>query len=135
MFLERIIEADNHILIIAYETKIKQLEEEKIIFAERMRQCGRRLLHFEETFLTALGFLANPHKMWATGESENQKTVLRLTFANRLSYVRNEGFQTAEMSRPFSLLQQMNEEDYEMVEGAGFEPAYAYAGGVTIRCL
>ena len=36
---------------------------------------------------------------------------------------------------PITVLRGIANRKCKMVEGAGFEPAYAYAGGVTIRCL
>ena len=134
-FLDRVVEADNSILIETYETKIRSLQEEKVYLSEKVRNCGRPLDTFENTFRTAIEFLGNPQKLWQSDNIEDQRMLLRMTFSDKITYDRNQGFRTAAMSQPFSLLEELKGGKYEMVEGAGFEPAYAYAGGVTIRCL
>lgn len=50
------------------------------------------LRDFDESFRTAMDFLANPHQLWATGRLEERHAVMKLTFADRLAYVREEGF-------------------------------------------
>ncbi len=52
-FLERIIEADSHTVIKAYENQVKKLEEEKITLSENIARCGRPLPDFDDTFRTA----------------------------------------------------------------------------------
>lgn len=52
-FLERIIEANNHTVIKAYENQVRKLEEEKITLSENIAQCGRPLPDFDDTFRTA----------------------------------------------------------------------------------
>ena len=121
-FLERIIEADNHTVIKAYENQVRKLEEEKITLSENIAQCGRPLSDFDDTFRTALDFLANPYKLWASDSYEDKRIVLKLTFANQLSYVRNEGFRTAAISQPFLLLEELKGVNSEMVDPSGIEP-------------
>lgn len=50
-------EADNAILITAYEKKISKLEEEKIELDEKIANCDRPLKSFDETFRTSFAFL------------------------------------------------------------------------------
>lgn len=52
-FLDRIAEADNAILIDTYEDTIKSLQEEKLIMDEKIKNCGRPIESFEDTFRTA----------------------------------------------------------------------------------
>lgn len=122
-FFERIVEADNPILITAYEKKIRQLEEEKIVLDEKIAQCGRPLQSFDETFRTAFSFLSNPHQLWVSDRLEHKRAVLKLAFSERLHYCRNEGFRTPEKSLPFSLLEGNDMGEYELVGLAGLEPA------------
>ena len=53
---------------------------------------------------TALEFLENPHKLWATGELANQRAVLKLIFSEPLAWKRNEGVRTAKTTLPFKYL-------------------------------
>ena len=121
-FLERIIEADSHTVIKAYENQVKKLEEEKITISENIAQCGRPLPDFDDTFRTALDFLANPYKLWCSDRYEDKRIVLKLTFADQLSYVKNEGFRTAAISQPFLLLEELKGVNGEMVDPIGIEP-------------
>ena len=121
-FFERIVEADNPILITAYEKKLRQLEEEKITLDEKIAQCGRPLQSFDETFRTAIQFLSNPHQLWVSDRLEHRRAVLKLAFSERLRYCRNEGFRTPEKSLPFLLLEGSDERKKEMVGLVGLEP-------------
>lgn len=125
-FLDRIAEADNAILITAYEKKIRKLEEEKIELDEKIAKCGRPLQSFDETFRTAFSFLSNPQKLWVSDRLEHRRSVLKLAFSERLQYCRNEGFRTPEKSLPFSLLEQNCMGNNEMVPGTGIEPARVF---------
>ena len=64
---------------------------------------------FEPTFRTAFGFLSNLDKLRASERLEDKRPVLKLVFAKRLSYYRNEGFRTAAFSLPFLLLDGLKE--------------------------
>ena len=102
--MERIMQAESHTLIAAYETQIQKLEEQKIVLGERVKNCGRPLQGFDETFRTACAFLANPHKLWLSEQLEDQRMVLRLAFAGRVSYQRNEDFRAVVPALPFKVL-------------------------------
>ncbi len=91
-FLDRIVEADNPSVISAYESKIAKLEKQKLILAEKLQDHGKPKHSFEEMFELALRFLSNPWKLWDSGQLPLRKTVLRLAFAERMSYRRNGGF-------------------------------------------
>lgn len=108
---ERIVKTDSQSLITTYENEIQKLEQEKIMMSEKTMKCGRPLTTFDETFRTAFGFLSNPYKLWTPERMEDKRSVLRLVFAERLPYYRNEGFRTAQtdqISLPFSALENLN---------------------------
>src|SRR5690606_6925154 len=94
--LERVVSASVASVIAAYEDRIRKLEEEKIVLRERMEKVRKPASTFDNALRTALAFLSNPQILWDTGEPEHRRTVLKLTFAERLRYARNEGFRTAE---------------------------------------
>ena len=102
--MERLVAADSHALITAYETKIRKLEERKLSLSERARACGRPLKSFDETLRTACAFLENPYKLWLSENIEDKRTVLRLVFAGQLPYRRKEGFRTAKSVLTFQAL-------------------------------
>src|SRR5690606_29463424 len=103
-FLNRIADTDIPSVVNAYEDRIRQLEEKKIVVSERIANCGRPVHTLDETLRTSLDFLGNPHKLWASGNLEDQRIVLKLAFADRLAYVRNEGLRTPTLALPFKVL-------------------------------
>lgn len=122
-FLERVTEADSDILITAYEKKIKELTKHKALMAERIASCGKPLKSFAETYRTAFDFLANPCKLWNSERLEDRRAVLKLVFAERLPYSRHDGYRTAKISMPFTLIGSSNMHKNGMVPHAGIEPA------------
>ena len=129
--LDRIVETDNSSVIRAYEKRIKELEAQKIERQERIAQCGRPIRSFEDSLRTALTFLGNPQKLWDSERLEYKKAVLKLAFGDRLVYVRNEGFRTADLALPFKALADMSGSKSKMARPAGFEPATC---GLEVRC-
>ncbi len=124
--LQRLIETDNPAAIQKYEDELARLEAEKVLVREKIKQCGRPLEPFEDCFRTAMTFLANPCYLWSSDRLEDKRMVLRLVFADKLPYHRNEGFRTAqneELSLPFRYLKNLDGGEYEMVRPAGIEPA------------
>ena len=68
-----------------------------------------------------MDFLSNPHQLWDTGRMENRHAVIKLTFADRLSYVRQEKFRTPETTLPFKALSGFAEGGNKMVRLERFE--------------
>ncbi|MER2511208.1 MAG: recombinase family protein [Nitrosomonas ureae] len=102
--LNRILESENQTLVSTYEKKLKSLEYEKAALNEKIARCGSALPDYDKTFRTALDFLQNPYKLWDSQDLIHKRTVLKLVFAERLPYIRNEGFRTAQLSLPFKFL-------------------------------
>ena len=89
---------------------------------EKLGNCGKPLASFGETYRTAFDFLANPCKLWHSPRLEDRRAVLKLVFADKLAYVKNEGYRTAQISMPFKLLGDMRASKKEMVPRDGVEP-------------
>lgn len=122
-FLDRIVETENLSVISAYEERIEKLEGQKIILQEKIENCGRPLADFDETFRTAMEFLANPHRLWTSDNLQDKRLVCRLVFSEKLPYQRNEGFRTARTALPVTVLQHLKGGEYEMARSEGFEPS------------
>ncbi len=129
--LDRIMGAELPSVIGAYEQRIRQTEQEKIVISEKIGQCGRPLSSYEKTYRTAMDFLANPYKLWAHGRLEHKHAVLKLAFADKLTYVRGEGYRTAKTTLPFKVLEGFLDQSKGMVRPAGLEPATL---GLEGRC-
>lgn len=122
-FLDRIAALDiSPTLLTAYERQIKQLEEQRIMLDEKIKNCGRVDESFDQINRTALDFVANPHKYWASGDLSAKRMVLRATFQRPLAYHRNEGYRTAALSQPFLLLRDFTSPQLRMVGDEGLEP-------------
>jgi site-specific DNA recombinase len=116
--VDRIIETDSQTLIAAYEGRVKKLEARTIELNEKVRNCGRAVPDFDTGLRTAIEFLGNPCKLWASDRLEDKRAVLKMAFSAKLAYVRNEGFRTAEFSSPVSLLRDLRHTKSGMVPPA-----------------
>lgn len=120
-FLDRIADTDVPSIVAAYEKRIRYLEERKIVLAERIANCGRALPDFDDALKTPLDFLRNPGNLWESPRLEDKRAVLKLAFAGRLTYTRNEGFKTPDVSLPFKVLDGFRGGKNEMARPERFE--------------
>ena len=127
--LDRIVDADSPSVIRAYEKRISELEAQKIEMQEKIARCGRPIRNFDQSLRTALDFLGNPYEIWVSGNLAHKKTVLKLAFVDRLGYVRNEGFRTADMALPFKALADFSAGKSKVAHPRGFEPLTSAFGG------
>ena len=129
--LDRIVEASSPSVINAYEKRIAKLEREKLVAVEKSETGGKPQRPFEEMFELSMEFLSNPCKIWDSGLLECKRTVLKLTFLDGLTYCRNEGFRTPQVTVPFALLG--NSAGFcEMAERKGFEPSRDFLGPYSL---
>jgi site-specific DNA recombinase len=122
-FLSRLIQTENPTAIKHYENEITRLDEQKILLSEKIKNCGRPLQSFDESYRTAMTFLANPCYLWSSDRLEDKRMVIRLVFADKLPYQRNVGYRTAQIALPFRVLEGFKGGKSEMVRPAGVEPA------------
>lgn len=120
--LDRIVDAATSSVITAYEKRIDKLEREKLVFKEQLENKAQNIRPFGEMFKLTMQFLSNPHKIWQIGRLEHKRTVLKLTFADRLKYSRKSGFQTPKISSVFRMIGGIIPANFQMVGGEGFEP-------------
>ncbi|GLO72457.1 hypothetical protein MACH17_39740 [Phaeobacter inhibens] len=120
--LDRVVDADSPTLITAYEKRIEKMEREKLILDEKLQNQGKPMHTFEQMFEHALKFLSNPWKLWKSGNLIAQRTVLRLAFADKISFARNEGLRTPKTTLPFKVLEGFSCQSKIMADRGGFEP-------------
>ncbi|TKB67964.1 MAG: recombinase [Nitrospira sp.] len=123
--VERLIQTENPTAIKHYESELTRLDEQKILLKEKIQSCGRPLKSFDETYRTAMTFLANPCYLWSSDRLDDKLMVLRLVFSRKLPYDLNQGYRTAkseDLSLPFSLLGNLENNNSEMVRPVGIEP-------------
>lgn len=93
LFLDRVVEASIPSVIAAYEDRIRKLEENKLLIVERLSNTARPASRFDDALRTAVDFLANPWNLWQSDRLEDRRTVLKLTFTERLRYKCKEGLE------------------------------------------
>lgn len=120
--VDKIIEADSPTLVSAFEGRLKEYEIQKVTLEENRVNSTILEGDFRGLFRTALHHLSNPLNLWHSHDLEDKRAVLKLTFADRISYLKNEGFRTAKTTLPFSALAPFHEGDFKMVGAEGLEP-------------
>ncbi len=120
--LDRIVETSTPSVVTAYEKRLAKLEREKLIFQEKLTNGPKPTKSFDELFELACQFLASPCKLWKTGQLTLQRTVLKLAFAERISYCRKTGLRTPDLALPFKALGGTQMQQCVMAEAQGFEP-------------
>ena len=121
--MERLIEADNPALIAAYEEQVRKLQSQRIRVQEKLADRAPPPAQFEETYSTAMGFIENPGKLWASDELAERRLVPKLLFGGHMLYRKGEGYRTAAIARPFGVLRVIEGGKSDLVGPAGLEPA------------
>lgn len=127
--VDRIVESDNDRVAKAYEVRIEKMEREKLRLEEMITNSGKPKHTFEELFELAMSFLANPWKIWTSGDYSLQRMVLRLAFSERVAYSRENGLRPPQKALPFKALEVFQVEKCEMAHPRGFEPLASAFGG------
>jgi len=103
-FLDRIVEASSQTVIARYEQRITELERERLLMTEKLEAKARPRKSFGEMFELTLNALSSPCTQWKNGTLDTRRTLLNVTFEDRLIYCRNEGFRTPKTSMVYSML-------------------------------
>ena len=119
--LDRIVEASSASVVSAYETRLDDLEREKLVLAEKLETTGKPQRSFHEMFELAMQFLSNPQNLWRSERLEDKITTLKLSFSEKLVYQRNEGFRTPRTSKVFAVLESMELQSSQMAEREGVD--------------
>lgn len=109
------------------EERIQQLDLKKAALKEKIASSAPPEGRLDETVRTSLAFLGNPWNLWASGNFEARKLVLKLALVDRLEYVRKVGLRTPNLALPFKVLGDFFECEKEMAHPRRFErPAFAF---------
>jgi site-specific DNA recombinase len=122
VLLDRVVDASGQSLVRAYEAKIEKLEKQKLLLADQAAQAVPPKGRFEDFIEHTLTFLASPWNIYDNGGIALRRTVLKLAFAEPLSYNRKSGYRTAKTTFPFKVLAGFSTQKCEMVEPRGVEP-------------
>lgn len=120
--LNKIVDVSSLSVMKRFEKKIEKLETKKLILEERAIKSTPTTHTFDEMFELAFTLLSNPRKIWDNGQLPMKRTLLKLAFAERISYCRKTGLRTPNLSLPFKVLKGDFEGHKVMVHRGGFEP-------------
>jgi hypothetical protein len=93
--VDRLVDADTSSGVSAYEARIDRLQHGKRLAEDRIKNATIPATSFENTLELAMQFFANPYKIWDYGYLPLRKTVLRMVFAEPISYCRKTGLRNA----------------------------------------
>lgn len=113
--VDRVLETESVTLIERYENALKDLERKKALIQEKLLGCSKEAPSFDRTFQASIEFLRKPYKMWASGDIDQQRTMLKLAFDDKITYELKKGFRTPSISSPLRLCKHLQEGEYEMV--------------------
>lgn len=102
--LERVLEAGVPSVIAAYEDRIRQIEERKLVLRDQIKNEGHPESTYDATVRTALRFLASAWNIYKNVDIDAKRIALKLAFADSLNYKRDEGFRTTNLTSPFKVL-------------------------------
>lgn len=131
--LDRIVEVNNPRVIQKLEQRIDEMEREKLLLMEKAVQNRKPQRSFEETLRTALDFLGNPQKIWASERLEDKRMVLRMAFADRLAYSRKTGLRTPNLAIPFKVLGDIDTVNFRMAHPGDIEQWGPFFNQLTLN--
>ncbi len=102
--VSRLMETTNARVITAYESRIEEMENRKLLLLENAQNTRQPAYSFRDMFELSMCFLSSPQKLWESGKFSLQRTLLKLVFSERLVYCRNDGYRTPKTTLPFSML-------------------------------
>ncbi len=109
-------------MISLYEDHVKKLERKRTMLSEQAKHMLNIDTSFEDSVGTIFDFISNPYSLWANGDFENKRLVLKLAFAQQVTFDRETGFGTAQYSLPFKVMKDLSNGNSAMVEPSGVEP-------------
>ena len=134
VLLDRVVDASGESLVRAYEAKVEKLEKQKLLLADQAAQAVPPKGRFDDFIEHTMTFLASPWNIYENGGIALRRTVLKLAFAEPLSYNRESGYRTAKTTFPFKVLAGISTQKCEMVGDPGIEPGVRLREGVTVPC-
>ena len=123
--INKVLDLDSPSVISALEKRIEEMEVQKAKIAQQCEKSSEPLMSFEDTFGTAMRFLANPLLVWRSSQYDIKIMVLRMCFTERLTYIKNQGFEPPSIAQPFRLLGHFDARGYDLVPKRGLEPPRA----------
>ena len=129
--VDRIVNATNGKVVAAYEKKLEQLEQKKLLIQEKIDQSGAPVRSFDEMYRTGMRFLKDPYSFWASERLDEKRNVCKLLFSEGLVWDRKGMYRTPDLSLPFKALKDISDVKIRMVPRRGIEPR---TRGFSVLC-
>ncbi len=124
MYVKRIGKTTSETVVQAYEGKIEELSNRKLLLEEKLsKPVQQSTINFETAVAEVFGYIKNPYEIWTNGIFEDKRLVLRMVFQQCPTYNEKTGVETASLSLPVMLFQHSDASESRLVEMAGIEPA------------
>jgi site-specific DNA recombinase len=120
--LDRLSKTDNEGLIRTYEKELEKLSNEEQILESQVQVMRSRSPDFGTALDITFDFLKNPYVYWRKDDLKSKHLVLKLVFADKLTYKRGVGLGTANLSLPLRVFELSELRDSSMVDPTGIEP-------------
>ncbi len=102
--VDRVVDSDVPRITEAYEKRIEEMEQQKLIMVEK-RENGAGPKHtFSQMFELAMNFLSSPWKLWESGDLTLRRMVLKLAFPEPIEHDRKTGCLNPKKATIFSVL-------------------------------
>lgn len=115
VFLTRCVEAEDPAVVKAYENHIKELKNRQDLINACVIEMDKVDTSRDGALGTVFDFISDPYSMWANGDLEDRRLVLKIAFAGRLAFDKEKGFGTAGKSLPFRVLEGLHPVKSKMV--------------------
>ena len=115
LFLNRILDVSSATVLKSFETRVDELERERILLTEKRDKILPPKGKLEDCIELALRLLSNPWELYKNSDYEIGQSVLKLVFPERLKYDRSEGYRTPIIAFPFRVLAEMSKGNSDMV--------------------
>ena len=121
-FVNKIEKTENDTLVKVYENKIDIWEKEKKSILGKLSSFKKHPVSFGTALERVLNFIKNPYSIWSKDSLNDKRLVLKLIFAEDLSYDQKNGFGTAYLSPIIRTFEGIGVSNSLSVEMAGIEP-------------
>ncbi len=129
--LDRLSKTENENLVRAYEKEVENLTNEEQDLENQLAVMRSRRPEFGTALDITFNFLKSPYTYWMKDDLKAKHLVLKLVFAERIIYDRENGFGTANFSLPLRVFELSDTTNSSTVDPSGFEPL---TSGVQNQC-
>ncbi len=117
----------NSTVISMYEKKILDLNNEKVKLEADLQVTDTNRLDVGTVLKKIANYIGNPDKIWEKGDFKAKRLILKLIFADKLSFSKESGFGTVLTTLSYKVFQGFGDHNNVRVELRGFEPLTSFS--------